>query len=317
MAFEQVAVDQRIAVVERQRQPAAGLGQLMQHRQDRVGFGQPFQHGVADHQIVRFGELTEQFLPRRLNECRGLPGFGETLAGAFEHRLGRLGEGHVMPAFGQPQRHVAEAATDVEHPQRTIRQRFGEVGLQHREANRAFGAAVDFFGEPRRQLIEMPVAHQLNRRSLSASLARTTSFMSSPNSLHSSNRYRTISPTSCPAWASLSAGNWRDWSSRQPLEDLHQFGHLDAGGHGEVFRAVKLPPVIAVANGVQAFGQFNKVHRALLKAYSFGGIRPEGKRRAALLVGAGFRQTLYSCRELGHLRCGPRLSSFIRMHTCR
>jgi hypothetical protein len=40
---------------------------------------------------------------------------------------------------------------------------------------------------------------------------------------------------------------------------------------------VKLPPVIAVANGVQAFGQFNKVHRALLKAYSFKGMAGEGK----------------------------------------
>jgi 2-methylcitrate dehydratase PrpD len=40
-----------------------------------------------------------------------------------------------------------------------------------------------------------------------------------------------------------------------------------------------LPPVIAVANGVQAFGQFNKVHRALLKGYSFGGKPTEGKGR--------------------------------------
>ena len=93
-----------------------------------------------------------------------------------------------MAALGQPQRHVAQAGADVEHAQRAVRQGFGQVGLQHRQANRAFGAAVDFFGEARRQLIEMTVAHQLNRRSLSASLLRTTSFMSSPNSLHSSNR---------------------------------------------------------------------------------------------------------------------------------
>ena len=48
---------------------------------------------------------------------------------------------------------------------------------------------------------------------LVANLARTTSYMSRPNSLHNNSRYNTISPTSCPAWASLSAGNWRDWSS--------------------------------------------------------------------------------------------------------
>jgi hypothetical protein len=38
-----------------------------------------------------------------------------------------------------------------------------------------------------------------------------------------------------------------------------------------------LPPVIAITDGMQAFGQFNKVHRALLKAYSFGGMAGEGK----------------------------------------
>ncbi|MNS55299.1 hypothetical protein D3C72_881280 [compost metagenome] len=122
MAFEQVAVDQRVAIVERQRQPAVGLGELMQHRQDRVRLGEPFEHGVANHQIVRFSELPEQFLPRRLDECCGLPGVGEALARAVEHRCGGLGEGYVMAALGQPQRHVAEAAANVEHSQRTIRQ---------------------------------------------------------------------------------------------------------------------------------------------------------------------------------------------------
>jgi hypothetical protein len=48
---------------------------------------------------------------------------------------------------------------------------------------------------------------------------------------------------------------------------------------------VKLPPVIAVADGVQAFGQFNKVHRVLLKAYSFGGMRPEGKAHVGAAAG--------------------------------
>jgi hypothetical protein len=46
-----------------------------------------------------------------------------------------------------------------------------------------------------------------------------------------------------------------------------------------------LPPVIAVANGVQAFGQFNKVHRALLKAYSFGGMLHEGKCKPSIMQG--------------------------------
>ncbi|WP_416146210.1 methyltransferase, partial [Pseudomonas aeruginosa] len=40
MALEQVAVDQRVAIVEGQRQPAAGCAELVQHRQDRMGFGQ-------------------------------------------------------------------------------------------------------------------------------------------------------------------------------------------------------------------------------------------------------------------------------------
>ena len=160
----------------------------MQHRQDRVGFGQPFQHGVAQHQVVGFGELAEQILPRRLNERRCLPGVGKALAGAFEHRLGGLGQRDLMTTLGQPQRHVAQAGTDVQYAQRSVRQGFGQVGLKHRQTDRAFGTAVDFFGEAGRQLIEMTVAHQLNLRSLSASLLRTTSFMSNPNSLHSSSR---------------------------------------------------------------------------------------------------------------------------------
>ncbi|MNG23729.1 hypothetical protein D3C84_1083670 [compost metagenome] len=93
-----------------------------------------------------------------------------------------------MTALSQPQRHVPQAGTDVEYPQWPIRQDFGQVGLKHGQTDRAFGTAIDFFGEAGRQLIEMSVAHQLNLRSLSASLLRTTSFMSSPNSLHNSKR---------------------------------------------------------------------------------------------------------------------------------
>ncbi|MNF93030.1 hypothetical protein D3C84_756900 [compost metagenome] len=188
MPLEQVAIYQRVTVVERQGQPAVSLGQLMQHRQDGVGFGQPFQHGVAQHQVVGFGELPEQLLPGCLNERGALPCFGKTLAGAFEHRLGRLGEGHLMAALCQPQRHVAKPGADIEHAQRPVGQDFGQIGLQHRQTDRTFGTAVDFFGETGRQLIEMTVAHQLNLRSLSASLLRTTASMSRPSSLHSSNR---------------------------------------------------------------------------------------------------------------------------------
>lgn len=93
-----------------------------------------------------------------------------------------------MAALGQPQGHVAEARADIENAQRTIRQGFSEVCLEHRQANRAFGAAVDFLGEAGRQLIEVTVVHTAKRLSLSASLARTTCSMSSPSSLHSSNR---------------------------------------------------------------------------------------------------------------------------------
>jgi hypothetical protein len=41
-----------------------------------------------------------------------------------------------MAALGQPQRHVAQARTDVQHAQRPVRQGFGQVGLQHRQADR-------------------------------------------------------------------------------------------------------------------------------------------------------------------------------------
>jgi len=41
----------------------------------------------------------------------------------------------------------------------------------------------------------------------------------------------------------------------QPLEDFQQFGHLDAGRHGQVFRAVKAPPIVVFANLVQALGK--------------------------------------------------------------
>ncbi|MNP10416.1 hypothetical protein D3C76_1025630 [compost metagenome] len=188
MPLQQVAVDQRIAVVEGQRQPAVASGELAQHRQDRLGFGQPFQHCMAEHQVVRLVELAEQFLPRRLDESGVAPGLSEALAGAFEHRFGGLGEGHLMAAPGQPEGHVAKAGADIQHPQRPLRQRFGEVGLEHGEADRPLGAAVDLLGEARRQFVEMPVAHVRNRRSLSASLARTTCSMSMPSSEQSSNR---------------------------------------------------------------------------------------------------------------------------------
>src|SRR3546814_10623813 len=119
-----------------------------------------------------------------------------------------------MAALGQPQRHVAQAGAYIQHAQRTLRQGFKQIGLQHCQTDRAFGPAVDFFSKACGELIEMTIAHWPNRRSLSASLLRTTASMSSPSSLHSSNRYNTMSPTSCPAWVSLSAGNWRDWSDR-------------------------------------------------------------------------------------------------------
>ncbi|VVN24896.1 hypothetical protein PS623_04479 [Pseudomonas fluorescens] len=93
-----------------------------------------------------------------------------------------------MPALGQPQRHVAKAGADVENTQRAIGQGFGEVGLEHSQADGTFGTAVDFFCEARGQVIEMTVVHRAKRLSLSASLARTTWSMSRPSSLHSNSR---------------------------------------------------------------------------------------------------------------------------------
>ncbi|MNW68848.1 hypothetical protein D3C74_477200 [compost metagenome] len=47
----------------------------------------------------------------------------------------------------------------------------------------------------------------------------------------------------------------------QPLEDFYQFGHFDAGGHGQVLRAVEAAPVIGIADLMQALGEFLQVHR--------------------------------------------------------
>ncbi len=47
MALEQVAIDQGVAVVEGQRQPPGRGRELVQHRQDAFGLGQPFEYGVA------------------------------------------------------------------------------------------------------------------------------------------------------------------------------------------------------------------------------------------------------------------------------
>jgi len=83
---------------------------------------------------------------------------------------------------------MAQARADIQHPQRALRQALGQVGLEHGEADRTLGPTIDFFGEAGRQLVEMTVAHWAKRRSLSASLARTTSFMSRSSSLHSRSR---------------------------------------------------------------------------------------------------------------------------------
>ncbi|MNP34482.1 hypothetical protein D3C76_1277710 [compost metagenome] len=160
----------------------------MQNWQDGVGLGQPFQHGMAQHQVVGLGQLSQQLLPGRLDECCLLTGFVETLAGAFEHGLGRLGQGHLMTAFGQPQRHMAQPRADIQHAQGAIRQRLGKVRLEHGQANGALGAAVDFFGETGRQFIEVTIVHRAKRLSLSASLLRTTCSISRPSSLHSNSR---------------------------------------------------------------------------------------------------------------------------------
>ena len=188
VALEQVAVDQRVLVVERQRQPAARRRELVQHRQYGLGLGQPFQYRMADHQIEGRVELAEQFLPGGLDEGGRLAGAGEARAGPFEHRRGRLGQGHQVTAAGQPQRHMAEAGADIQHPQRAVRQGLGQVGLEHGEADRALGAAVDLLGEARGQLVEVAVLHGAKRRSLSASLARTACSRSMPSSLHSKSR---------------------------------------------------------------------------------------------------------------------------------
>ncbi|VVN42218.1 hypothetical protein PS634_05491 [Pseudomonas fluorescens] len=117
VTLEQVAIDQRIAVVERQRQPAIRFGELMQHRQDGVRLGQPLQHSVTNHQIVSIGQQFGQRLPGCLDEGRRLSGLGEALTSAFEHRFGRFGQCHLMTALGQPQRHVTQASADVQHAQ--------------------------------------------------------------------------------------------------------------------------------------------------------------------------------------------------------
>ena len=139
-----------------------------------MGFCEPFQHGVTDHQIIRFGQLAEQLLPGGLNEGRALPCIGKALACAVEHGFGRFGQRYLMPVFGQPQRHMAQPGTDIQDAQRPVRQDLDEVSLQNGQADGTFGAAIDFFGETGREQIEMTVAHLLKRRSLSASLLRTT-----------------------------------------------------------------------------------------------------------------------------------------------
>ncbi|MCY1389925.1 hypothetical protein D9M71_47350 [compost metagenome] len=159
----------------------------MQHRQNGVRVGQPFQHGVAQHQVIGLGEPAEQLLPGGLDEGGAAASLGKALAGAFEHGLGGFGEGHLVAAFGQPEGHVAEAGANVEHSQRAVGEDFRQVSLEHGEADGALGAAVDLLGETCRQFIEMPVAH-VKRLSLSASLARTTASMSRPSSAHSSRR---------------------------------------------------------------------------------------------------------------------------------
>ena len=143
---------------------------------------------MADDQVEGRREAPLQFLPRRVEEGCLDTRLGEALAGASQHGLGWLGQGYLMAALGQPQGHVAKPGSDVEHPQWALGQRLAEVGLQHGEADSALGAAIDLFGEAGRQLVEVTVTHQLNRRSLSASLARTTCSMSRPSSLHSRSR---------------------------------------------------------------------------------------------------------------------------------
>ncbi|KPY83458.1 MFS transporter [Pseudomonas syringae pv. spinaceae] len=83
---------------------------------------------------------------------------------------------------------MPQPRADIQHTQRPLGQRLGQIGLQHGQTNGPFGPAVDLFRKARRQLVEMAITHLANLRSLSASLLRTTVSMSSPSSLHSSNR---------------------------------------------------------------------------------------------------------------------------------
>ncbi|MNJ68814.1 hypothetical protein D3C77_650960 [compost metagenome] len=68
--------------------------------------------------------MPEQRLPRHLDECCLLAGFGKAHAGAFKHRCGGLGQGDVMTAFSQPQGHMTQAGTDIQNAQRTFWQGF-------------------------------------------------------------------------------------------------------------------------------------------------------------------------------------------------
>ena len=52
----------------------------MQYRKNGIRLGQPLQHGMTEHQIVRFMQLAKQFLPGCLNESGRLAGFAEAFA---------------------------------------------------------------------------------------------------------------------------------------------------------------------------------------------------------------------------------------------
>ena len=97
--------------------------------------------------------------------------FGQVALGTDVVQLGlgfgqlALGAGKVVALLGQPQRHMAQPGANIQDAQRALGQRFFEVGLKHREANGPFGAAIDFFGEAGRQLIEVTVTHLLKRPS--------------------------------------------------------------------------------------------------------------------------------------------------------
>ncbi|MNH04549.1 hypothetical protein D3C79_638470 [compost metagenome] len=160
----------------------------MQDRQNGLRLSQPFQYRMAQHQVVGFCQLPEQVLPGRLDERCRLPCLGKARAGAFKHRCGGLGEGDMVTALSQPQGHMTQARANIQNAQRAFGQGFGQVRLKHRKADCTFGTAVDFFGKACGQGVEMAVFHRANRRSLSASLARTTCSMSRPSSLHSNNR---------------------------------------------------------------------------------------------------------------------------------